>query len=60
MIRTSRLSERPADSHRERGNQMATQVLDDAAVQQLDASTKGDVLMPGKAGYDEARACRRA
>jgi FAD/FMN-containing dehydrogenase len=35
---------------------MQTQVLDDAAVQQLAASTKGDVLTPGSDGYDEARA----
>src|SRR5690349_2383953 len=33
---------------------MATQVIDDVAVQQLDASTKGEVLRPGDAGYDEA------
>jgi FAD/FMN-containing dehydrogenase len=39
---------------------MPTQVLDDAAVQQLDASTKGDVLTPGKPGYDEARTCFNA
>jgi FAD/FMN-containing dehydrogenase len=34
---------------------MPTHVLDDAALQQLDASTKGDVLTPGRDGYDEAR-----
>ena len=39
---------------------MPTQVLDDAAVQQLDASTKGDVLTPGSPGYDEARSCFNA
>jgi FAD/FMN-containing dehydrogenase len=35
---------------------MPTQVLDDAAIQQLDASIKGDVLTPGRDGYDDARA----
>jgi FAD/FMN-containing dehydrogenase len=35
---------------------MATQVLDDAAVQQLAGSVKGEVLTPGSASYDEARA----
>jgi FAD/FMN-containing dehydrogenase len=34
---------------------MATQVLDSAAVEQLDATVKGDVLTPGRDGYDEAR-----
>src|SRR3954467_9771462 len=35
---------------------MATQVLDSAALEQLDAAVKGDVLAPGRDGYDEARA----
>src|SRR4051794_27128612 len=34
---------------------MATQVLDEAAVQQLRASIKGEVFAPGDGGYDEAR-----
>src|SRR5919202_6210000 len=34
---------------------MSTQVLDSAAVQQLDESIKGDVLTPDRDGYDEAR-----
>jgi FAD/FMN-containing dehydrogenase len=34
---------------------MATQVLDDAAVEQLDASVKGEVITPERDGYDEAR-----
>jgi FAD/FMN-containing dehydrogenase len=34
---------------------MPTQVLDDVAIEQLAGSTKGEVLTPGKAGYDEAR-----
>src|SRR4051812_10932170 len=34
---------------------MATQVLDTAAVEQLDGSIKGDVLTPDRPGYDEAR-----
>ena len=34
---------------------MATQVLDTAAVEQLDGSIKGEVLTPDRPGYDEAR-----
>ena len=34
---------------------MPTQVLDDVAIEQLAGSTKGEVLTPGKAGYDGAR-----
>jgi FAD/FMN-containing dehydrogenase len=34
---------------------MATQVLDSAAVEQLDATIKGDVLTPDRDGYEEAR-----
>src|SRR4051794_23924344 len=34
---------------------MATQVLDSAALEQLDGAVKGDVLAPGRDGYDEAR-----
>jgi FAD/FMN-containing dehydrogenase len=34
---------------------MATEVLDSAAVEQLDASVKGEVITPGRDGYDEAR-----
>jgi FAD/FMN-containing dehydrogenase len=34
---------------------MATQVLDSAAIEQLDASVKGRVITPGREGYDEAR-----
>jgi FAD/FMN-containing dehydrogenase len=36
---------------------MATQVLDSTAVEQLRGSVKGEVLAPGDAGYEEARAC---
>jgi FAD/FMN-containing dehydrogenase len=34
---------------------MATQVLDSAAVEHLDATVKGDVLTPERPGYDDAR-----
>ena len=34
---------------------MATQVLDSAAVEQLDGTIKGEVLTPDRPGYDEAR-----
>jgi FAD/FMN-containing dehydrogenase len=39
---------------------MATQVLDSTAVEQLRGSIKGEVLTPGDAGYDDARACYNA
>jgi FAD/FMN-containing dehydrogenase len=39
---------------------METQVLDGAAVQQLDATIKGEVLTPDRPGYDEARECFNA
>jgi FAD/FMN-containing dehydrogenase len=35
---------------------MATQVLDSAAVEQLQGTVKGEVLTPGSDGYDAARA----
>ena len=35
---------------------MATQVLDSAAIEQLDGTVKGDVLTPDRDGYDDARA----
>ena len=34
---------------------MATQVLDTAAIEQLDASVKGEVITPERKGFDEAR-----
>jgi FAD/FMN-containing dehydrogenase len=42
--------------HAEKGGQQVTSIVDDAAIEGLRAQVRGDLIRPGDAQYDEARA----